>query len=93
MVYASGCTGWTLFCRLERRNRKNASKAKPPITAMPPTVPPTIAPIGAGAAAAGSGVGVGVGVIVVEEDTVEDVVDIGEVVVEVEEDFVVAGGK
>jgi hypothetical protein len=91
MVSASGCTGWTLFCRLERRNRKNASKAKPPITAMPPTVPPTIAPIGAGAAAAGSGVGVGVGVIV--EDIVEDVVDIGEVVVELEEDVVVAGGK
>ena len=64
------------------------------MTATPPTVPPTIAPIGAGAAAAGSGVGVGVGIgVVIGRDDVEVVVDVGEVVVELEEDDTGAEGK
>lgn len=93
MAFASGCIGCAFFCFLERRNRKNASKTKPPMTATPPTVPPTIAPIGAGAEAAGSGVDVGVGIGVVVEGVVGVVTDVGEVVVELGKDVVAAAGK
>jgi hypothetical protein len=76
-----------LFCCFERRNRKNASRARPPITATPPMTPPTIAPIGTDEDAAGVGVGVGVDVSVDEDvvvgaaavgDAVEDVVELWE---------------
>lgn len=75
-----------LSCRLERRNRKNASNARPPITATPPMAPPTIAPIGAGEAAAGVGVGVDVSIDVDVGVGVTGVGDVVEVVgvVEVE---------
>jgi len=81
-----------LSFRRERRNRKNASNAKPPITATPPMAPPTIAPIGADEAATGVGVGVDVSVDedgVVGEDVVVRaavVVDSVETVVELWED-------
>jgi hypothetical protein len=71
---------WMSF-RRERRNRKNASNTRPPITATPPTAPPTIAPIGADEAAAGVGVGVDVSV---DEDVVVGVVGVGDAVEVVE---------
>lgn len=72
-----GCSSF----RRERRNRKNASNARPPITATPPTAPPTIAPIGADEAAAGVGVDVDVSV---GEDAVVGVVGVGDAVEVVE---------
>jgi len=67
--------------RRGRRNRKNASNARPPITATPPMAPPTIAPIGGDEAAAGVGVGVDVSV---DEDAVVGAVVVGDAVEDVE---------
>jgi hypothetical protein len=89
-----------LFCRFERRNRKNASNNRPPITATPPMVPPTIAPIGVDEGATGVGVGVDDSVaedVAVRATDVGDIVEVREVgevmevVVELEEDVLRAG--
>jgi len=78
-----------LFFCFERRNRKNASNTKPPITAIPPTTPPTIGPIGVD-----EDVGVGVTIdedVVVGAAGVSDVVETVEVVEELWEDVMSVG--
>ena len=69
-----------MFC-FERRCKKNTNNTKPPITATPPIVPPTIAPIGVDE---GEEEGdIGIGDVVVEAAGASDVVEVVEVVVEI----------
>lgn len=78
-MIGAGAGGGVVLFRLRRKNTPTAMAA---MTAMPPTTPPTIAPIGA---LAGEDVSVGVGLalvlaLVLDDEVELDVVELNDVV-------------